>query len=53
MFSAAVLTQELYDTLNECQPDESLDAKKAGYESVLIRDGQTRKTLVKPPFAGI
>jgi 2-polyprenyl-6-methoxyphenol hydroxylase-like FAD-dependent oxidoreductase len=47
------LPQELYDRLNECQPDPSLDTKKAGCESVLIRDGKTGKTLVEPPFPGI
>ncbi|KAH0841951.1 monooxygenase [Fonsecaea pedrosoi] len=49
---AQLLPDELYNRLSECQPDPGLDTKAAGFESVIIRDGQTGATIVQPPFPG-
>ncbi|KIX92475.1 uncharacterized protein Z520_11795 [Fonsecaea multimorphosa CBS 102226] len=50
---AQLLPEALYDRLPECQPDPGLDTKAAGFESVIIRDGQTGATIVQPPFPGV
>ena len=50
---AQLLPEDLYARLPECQPDPDLDTKAAGFESVIIRDGQTGITLVEPPFPGV
>ncbi|KIW90649.1 uncharacterized protein Z519_08432 [Cladophialophora bantiana CBS 173.52] len=50
---AQLLPEELYNRLPECQPDPGLDTKEAGFESVIIRDGQTGETIVQPPFPGV
>src|ERR1700743_2984545 len=50
---AKLLPEDLYKRLPECQPDPGLDTKAAGFESVIIRDGQTGVTLVEPPFPGV
>ncbi|ETI24576.1 hypothetical protein G647_03945 [Cladophialophora carrionii CBS 160.54] len=50
---AKLLPEELYKRLPECQPDPGLDTKAAGFESVIIRDGQTGATIVEPPFPGV
>ncbi|OAP61574.1 hypothetical protein AYL99_03777 [Fonsecaea erecta] len=50
---AQLLPAELYDRLPECQPDPGLDTKAAGFESVIVRDGQTGATIVQPPFPGV
>ena len=50
---AKLLPEGLYKRLSECQPDPGLDTKEAGFESVMIRDGQTGATIVEPPFPGV
>jgi hypothetical protein len=50
---AKLLPDDLYKRLPECQPDPGLDTKAAGFESVIIRDGQTGATIVEPPFPGV
>ncbi|KAL2394135.1 FAD-dependent monooxygenase phnB [Exophiala dermatitidis] len=52
-FLAQLLPEELFSRLTECQPDPHLDSKEAGFESVIIRDGQTGATMVQPPFPGV
>lgn len=50
---AQLLPEDLYNRLPECQPDPKLDSKAAGFESVIIRDGQTGATLIQPPFPNV
>lgn len=52
-FLAQLLPDDLFKRLTECQPDPGLDSKEAGYESVIIRDGQSGETMVEPPFPGV
>jgi len=50
---AKLLPEHLYEDLSSCQPDPTLDTKKAGRESVIIRDGSTGGTIFEPQFPGI
>jgi 2-polyprenyl-6-methoxyphenol hydroxylase-like FAD-dependent oxidoreductase len=50
---AKLLPEELYRSLQSCQPDPSLDTKAAGKECILIRDGMSGETLIEPHFPGV
>lgn len=52
-FLQELLPEELFSRLAECQPDEKLNTKGAGCESIIIRDGATGATIAEPSFPGI
>jgi 2-polyprenyl-6-methoxyphenol hydroxylase-like FAD-dependent oxidoreductase len=48
-----LLPDELYNNLQSCQPDTSLDTKAAGKECILVRDGASGETLKEAFFPGV
>jgi hypothetical protein len=50
---AALLPEDLFKRLSECQPDPTLDSKEANCENVMLRDGKTGEPMLQPPFPGI
>lgn len=48
-----LLPDELYNNLQSCQPDTSLDTKAANKECILIRDGATGETKIEAHFPGV
>lgn len=45
-----LLPEDLYDNLQACQPDPSLDGERAGKEGILIRDGATGGVKIRVQF---